>query len=219
MFSTADDNQSTVTVHVLQGEREKAEANKSLGQFNLTDIPPGPRGVPQIEVSFDIDANGILNVSAKDKQTGREQSIVIKASSGLSEAEIEQMVKDAESHADGRQEVPEAGPGPQPGRRAGPLHRGVLEQVGGGSWPRPTRHGSRGSIGDLEEAIKGKDADAIHEKTRALADVAASLTQQAQAGPEPAGSGAPPPSGAGAGPVGGDDVVDAEFEDVSDGDK
>ena len=99
-FSTADDNQSAVTVHVLQGEREMATGNKSLGRFDLQDIPPAPRGVPQIEVSFDIDANGILNVSAKDKATGKEQSIVIKASSGLSDAEVDQMIKDAEAHAE-----------------------------------------------------------------------------------------------------------------------
>ena len=218
-FSTADDNQSTVTVHVLQGEREKAEANKSLGQFNLTDIPPGPRGTPQIEVSFDIDANGILNVSAKDKQTGREQSIVIKASSGLSEAEIEQMVKDAESHAADDKEFQKLVQARNEGDALAHSTRGVLEQVGGGL-PEADKTRVEGLVGDLEEAIKGKDADAIREKTRALADVAASLTQQAQAGPGPQGAGAsPPPSGAGAGPVGGDDVVDAEFEDVSDGDK
>ena len=99
-FSTADDNQDTVTVHVLQGEREQASANKSLGQFNLTDIPQAPRGVPQIEVTFDIDADGILHVSAKDKASGKEQSIVIKASSGLVEGEIDRMVRDAETHAD-----------------------------------------------------------------------------------------------------------------------
>jgi molecular chaperone DnaK len=100
VFSTADDNQTAVTVHVLQGERERAASNKSLGRFDLSDIPPAPRGVPQIEVKFDIDANGILNVSAKDKATGKQQSIVIKASSGLSEAEIAKMVKDAEAHAE-----------------------------------------------------------------------------------------------------------------------
>ncbi len=100
VFSTADDSQTAVTVHVLQGEREQASANKSLGRFDLTDIPPAPRGIPQIEVTFDIDANGILNVSAKDKATGKAQSIVIKASSGLSEEEVEKMVKDAESHAE-----------------------------------------------------------------------------------------------------------------------
>ena len=131
VFSTADDNQSEVTVHVLQGEREQAEANKSLGQFNLADIPAAPRGVPQIEVSFDIDADGILNVSAKDKNTGREQSIVIKASSGLDEAEIERMVKDAETHADDDRKFQEL---VQARNQADALMhstRAVLQQVGG----------------------------------------------------------------------------------------
>ena len=205
---------------MLQGEREKAEANKSLGQFNLTDIPPGPRGMPQIEVSFDIDANGILNVSAKDKQTGREQSIVIKASSGLSEAEIEQMVKDAESHADGRQGVPEARQARATRPTLWPTQtRGVLRAGG----RRPTEADKarvEGIVADLEEAIKGKDADAIREKTRALADIGGQ--------PHPAGPGGPGAPGRrrlsaaerGRGRAGGgDDVVDAEFEDVSDGDK
>ena len=216
-FSTADDNQDTVTIHVLQGEREKADANKSLGRFNLTAIPPAPRGTPQIEVAFDIDANGILNVSAKDKQTGREQSIEIKASSGLSEAEIEQMVKDAESHAADDREFQKLVQARNEGDALAHSTRAVLEQVGG-ALAEADKTRVEGLIGDLEEAIKGKDADAIRGKTRALADVAASLTRQAQAGPGPQAPGAsPPPSGAGAG--GGDDVVDAEFEDVSDGDR
>jgi molecular chaperone DnaK len=216
-FSTADDNQDTVTIHVLQGEREKADANKSLGRFNLTAIPPAPRGTPQIEVAFDIDANGILNVSAKDKQTGREQSIEIKASSGLSEAEIEQMVKDAESHAADDREFQKLVQARNEGDALAHSTRAVLEQVGG-ALAEADKTRVEGLIGDLEEAIKGKDADAIRGKTRALADVAASLTRQAQAGPGPQAPGAsPPPSGAGAG--GGDDVVDAEFEDVSNGDR
>ena len=216
-FSTADDDQDTVTIHVLQGEREKADANKSLGRFNLTAIPPAPRGTPQIEVAFDIDANGILNVSAKDKQTGREQSIEIKASSGLSEAEIEQMVKDAESHAADDREFQKLVQARNEGDALAHSTRAVLEQVGG-ALAEADKTRVEGLIGDLEEAIKGKDADAIRGKTRALADVAASLTRQAQAGPGPQAPGAsPPPSGAGAG--GGDDVVDAEFEDVSDGDR
>jgi len=211
-FSTADDNQGTVTVHVLQGEREKAEANKSLGQFNLTEIPPAPRGVPQIEVSFDIDANGILNVSAKDKQTGRQQSIVIKASSGLSEAEIERMVKDAESHAADDREFQKLVQARNEGDTLAHSTRQVLERIGG-SLGEADRTRVEGLIADLEETIKGKDADAIRQKTRALADVAASLTQQAQAGPR--ATGGPPPGGAKAG--GDDDVVDAEFEDLGDG--
>ena len=122
-FSTADDNQGAVTIHVLQGERQRAADNKSLGQFNLEGIPPAPRGMPQIEVTFDIDANGILNVSAKDKATGKEQKIVIKASSGLSEDEIKRMVKDAEVARGGRPQVPRAGRVAQQGRCAGALDR------------------------------------------------------------------------------------------------
>jgi molecular chaperone DnaK len=206
VFSTADDNQSEVTVHVLQGEREQAGANKSLGQFNLTDIPPAPRGVPQIEVSFDIDANGILNVSAKDRNTGREQSIVIKASSGLSEDEIERMVKDAETHADDDRKFQEL---VQARNQADALvhsTRSVLQQVGGSMNEGDTSQ-IEGMIGDLEEAAKGKDVQAIKDKTQALADVAGSLAQQAQA-PGQQSAGPPPSAGAD------DDVVDAEFDEV-----
>jgi molecular chaperone DnaK len=207
VFSTAEDNQPEVTVHVLQGEREKADANKSLGNFNLTDIPPAPRGMAQIEVSFDIDADGILNVSAKDKNTGREQSIVIKASGGLDEAEINRMVKDAETHADDDQKFQEL---VQARNQADALvhsTRGVLQQVGGSLSEDDTSR-IEGMIGDLEEAAKTKDVQAIKDKTQALADVAGSLAQQAQAPPEQQGAGAPPSGGVD------DDVVDAEFEEV-----
>ncbi len=119
VFSTADDNQSAVTIHVLQGERDVATGNKSLGQFNLEGIPPSPRGMPQIEVTFDIDANGILHVSAKDKATGKENTIKIKASSGLSEAEIQKMVKDAEEHAEDDQQAARGRAGAQRARHAG----------------------------------------------------------------------------------------------------
>jgi molecular chaperone DnaK len=207
VFSTADDNQTEVTVHVLQGEREQAGANKSLGQFNLTDVPPAPRGVPQIEVSFDIDANGILNVSAKDTNTGREQSIVIKASGGLSESDIERMVKDAEDHADDDRKFQEL---VQARNQADALvhsTRTVLQQVGG-AMSEGDLSQIEGMIGDLEGAAKGKDVQAIKDKTQALADVAGSLAQQAQAASGPQSTGAPPPPGAG------DDVVDAEFEEV-----
>jgi len=206
IFSTADDNQSEVTVHVLQGEREQADANKSLGQFNLAEIPPAPRGVPQIEVSFDIDANGILNVSAKDVNTGREQSIVIKASSGLSEDEIERMVKDAEAHADDDRKFQEL---VQARNHADALvHqiRGVLQQMGQ-SMNEGDAAQIEGMISDLEEAAKGRDIQTIKDKTQALADIAGSLAQaQAPPGPAPAGA---PPSG-----VEDDDVVDAEFDEV-----
>ena len=208
VFSTAEDNQPEVTVHVLQGEREQADANKSLGNFNLTDIPPAPRGTAQIEVSFDIDADGILNVSAKDKNTGREQSIVIKASGGLDEAEIERMVKDAETHADDDKKFQEL---VQARNQADALvhsTRGVLQQVGGSMSEGDTSR-IEGMISDLEEALKTKDVQAIKDKTQALADVAGSLAQQSQAPPEPQSAGAPPSGG------GDDDVVDAEFEEVS----
>jgi molecular chaperone DnaK len=207
VFSTAEDNQPEVTVHVLQGEREQANANKSLGNFNLTDIPPAPRGMAQIEVSFDIDADGILNVSAKDKNTGREQSIVIKASGGLDEAEINRMVKDAETHADDDRKFQEL---VQARNQADALvhsTRGVLQQVGGSLSEDDTSR-IEGMIGDLEEAAKTKDVQAIKDKTQALADVAGSLAQQAQAPPEQQGAGAPPSGGVD------DDVVDAEFEEV-----
>ena len=209
VFSTAEDNQPEVTVHVLQGEREKADANKSLGNFNLTDIPPAPRGMAQIEVSFDIDADGILNVSAKDKNTGREQSIVIKASGGLDESEIDRMVKDAETHADDDRKFQEL---VQARNQADALvhsTRAVIQQVGG-SLGESDMSQIEGMISDLEEALKTKDVQAIKDKTQALADVAGSLAQQAQAPPEPPQGGGAPPSGGG-----GDDVVDAEFEEVS----
>ena len=207
VFSTADDNQSEVTVHVLQGEREQAEANKSLGQFNLADIPPAPRGVPQIEVSFDIDANGILNVSAKDTNTGRAQSIVIKASSGLSEDEIDRMVKDAETHADDDRKFQEL---VQARNQADALvHqiRGVLRQMGGSMNEGDTAQ-IEGMIGDLEEAAKGKDIQTIKDKTQALADIAGSLAQPQAAPGGPAAAAAPPSAGAD------DDIVDAEFDEV-----
>ena len=206
VFSTADDNQAEVTVHVLQGEREQADANKSLGQFNLADIPPAPRGVPQIEVSFDIDANGILNVSAKDTNTGRAQSIVIKASSGLSEDEIERMVKDAETHADDDRKFQELVGARNQADALVHQIRGVLQQMGG-SMNEGDAAQIEGMISDLEEAAKGKDLQAIKDKTQALADIAGSLAQS-QAAPGPAAAG-PPPAGAVD-----DDIVDAEFDEV-----
>ena len=206
VFSTAEDNQPEVTVHVLQGEREQAEANKSLGRFNLSDIPPAPRGMPQIEVSFDIDANGILNVSAKDKNTGREQSIVIKASSGLSEDEIERMVKDAETHADDDRKFQELVQARNQADALAHSTRAVVQQAGGSMNEGDTSQ-IEGMIADLEEAVKGKDVQAIKDKTQSLADVAGSLAQQAQA-PGQQSAGPPPSAGAD------DDVVDAEFDEV-----
>jgi molecular chaperone DnaK len=206
VFSTAADNQPEVTVHVLQGEREQAAANKSLGQFNLTNIPPAPRGVPQIEVSFDIDANGILNVSAKDNSTGRKQSIVIKASSGLAEEEIERMVKDAEAHADDDRKFQELVGARNQADALVHQIRGVMQQMSRAMNERDTAQ-IEGMISDLETVAKGKDVQVIKDKTRALADIAGSLTQ-AQAAPGPAATG-PPPSGAA-----NDDIVDAEYDEV-----
>lgn len=210
VFSTAEDNQPAVTIHVLQGERKQAGQNKSLGQFDLADIPPSPRGTPQIEVSFDLDANGILSVSAKDKATGKEQSIVIKASSGLSDDEIDQMVRDAESHAEEDRKFEELVS--VRNMADGMIHatRKTLEEAGD-KVEAEEKASIEGAISDLEAAIKTDDKDAIEAKTQALTEVSSNLaqrmyaeTQQADAQPEAA-----------AAETGGDpDAVDAEFEEV-----
>ena len=175
VFSTAEDNQSAVTIRVFQGEREMAADNKLLGQFDLVGIPPAPRGVPQIEVTFDIDANGIVNVSAKDKGTGKEQQIRIQASGGLSDADIEKMVKDAEANAEDRQEAARAGRGQEPGRGLVHSHREVAE----GAWrqgrPRPTARRSRLRSPTLKAAIEGDDADAIQAQDPDLAEASMKL--------------------------------------------
>ncbi len=181
MFSTADDNQTAVTIHVLQGERERAGDNKSLGRFDLADIPPAPRGMPQIEVTFDIDANGILNVSAKDKATGKEQNIVIKASSGLSDDEIERMVKRRRGACRGGQEVPRAGRGAQPGRRAGARDREDRWRTSATRSRRKSAARSRRRSADLKEALKGDDKSVIEAKTQALAEASAGLAQRVYA--------------------------------------
>ena len=220
VFSTADDNQGAVTVHVLQGEREMASGNKSLGRFDLADIPPAPRGVPQIEVSFDIDANGILNVSAKDKATGKEQSIVIKASSGLSDDEVEQMIKDAEAHADEDRKLKEL----IEVRNAADnlIHatekslKELGDQVDAGE-----KEGVEAAIAELKTAIEGDDKDAIEQKTQALSDVAGKIAEKAYAQSQQAEGGADAAGAAGdAGANAADDgVVDAEFEEVKDDNK
>ena len=213
VFSTADDSQPAVTIHVLQGERKQAAQNKSLGQFDLADIPPAPRGTPQIEVSFDLDANGILSVSAKDKATGKEQSIVIKASSGLSDEEVEQMVRDAESHADEDLKF-EALVGVR-NMADGMIHatKKTLEEAGD-KVEESEKTAIDGAISELEGALKSDDKDDIEAKTQKLTEVSSSLAQrmyaEAQEGAE---------QGADAGPAdsGGDpDAVDAEFEEVKD---
>ena len=213
VFSTADDSQPAVTIHVLQGERKQAGQNKSLGQFDLADIPPAPRGTPQIEVSFDLDANGILNVSAKDKATGKEQSIVIKASSGLSDEEVEQMVRDAESHADEDLKFEEL-----VGARNmadGMIHatRKTLEEAGD-KVEESEKTAIEGAISALEEALKSDDKDDIEAKTQKLTEASSSLAQRMYA---EAQEGAEQEADAGPADSGGDpDAVDAEFEEVKD---
>jgi len=214
VFSTADDNQPAVTIHVVQGERKQAAQNKSLGRFDLADIPPAPRGVPQIEVTFDIDANGILNVSAKDKATGKEQSIVIKASSGLSDDEIEKMVADAEANAEADKQFEEL---IQVRNTAdGLIHatRKTLEEAGDKATDEE-KAAIEKAVADLEEAIKTDDKADIEAKTAALTEASSSLAQKMYAEQAQAQQGA---EGGADAQQGGqdDDVVDAEFEEVKD---
>ncbi len=213
VFSTAEDNQTAVTVHVLQGEREIATGNKSLGKFDLSDIPPAPRGVPQIEVNFDIDANGILHVSAKDKATGKEQSIVIKASSGLSEEEIDAMVQDAETHAEEDRKARELVDARNQGENMVHATRKSLTDLGD-KVSEDEKKTVETAIEELETALKGSDKDEIEAKTQALAEhsgkLAEKLYSQEQGGPDAeAGETADATSDS-------DDVVDAEFEEVND---
>jgi len=213
VFSTADDNQTAVTVHVLQGERERADANKSLGRFDLSDIPPSPRGMPQIEVTFDIDANGILNVSAKDKATGKEQSIIIKASSGLSDEEVEKMIKDAEAHAAEDKKYHEL---VAARNQADTLVHATKKSMAelGDKLEAGERASIESALSDLEAAIKTDDQDKIETKTKALSEASAKMAERLYA-QKPQEGGAKQP-GADAGEAAGknDDVVDAEFEEV-----
>jgi len=222
VFSTADDNQTAVTIHVLQGERERAADNKSLGRFDLTDIPPAPRGVPQIEVTFDIDANGILNVSAKDKATGKEQKIVIKASSGLSEEEIQRMVQDAEAHAEEDRRFRELVEARNQGDALLHATEKSLAELGEKVEPEE-RARIESAIGDLKDALKGEDKAVIEAKTKALAEASASLAQKAyesaQGGDGAAAGGDGAGAGGGNGQAADDNVVDAEFEEVRDDDQ
>ena len=214
-FSTADDNQSAVTIHVLQGEREMATGNKSLGQFNLTDIPPAPRGMPQIEVTFDIDANGILHVSAKDKATGKENKIKIQASSGLSEAEIQQMVKDAELNAAEDHKAFELATARNTADSMVHAVKKSLTEYGD-KIDASEREKIETAIKEVEEAVRGDDKEAIEAKTNELATASHKLAEQmyqaeqAKTGGAEAGA---PESDTG---KGGDDVVDAEFTEVKD---
>ena len=223
VFSTADDNQSAVTIHVLQGERDVSSGNKSLGQFNLEGIPPSPRGMPQIEVTFDIDANGILHVSAKDKATGKENKITIKASSGLSEAEIQNMVKDAEAHADEDRKLLELVTARNQAEALVHSIRKSLTEYGdkleGGE-----KESIEAAIKDLEGVVKGDDKAAIDAKVEALAKASQKLGEKVyaeaqakgaqQGGPQADAAGAGGGAEAAAGEEG--NVVDAEYEEVKD---
>jgi molecular chaperone DnaK len=212
VFSTAEDNQTAVTIHVLQGERDRALDNKSLGKFDLTDIPSARRGSPQVEVTFDIDANGILNVSAKDKATGKEQRIVIQASSGITEDEIKRMVRDAEAHAEEDKRFRELVE--TRNKADGMVHslEQTLQELGD-KVPGEERAKVESALSDLKGVIKGDDKDKIEKKLEALMQASQSLAQMAYAaqagGPEAAPSG----------DKGDSDVLDAEFEEVKGDDK
>ncbi len=214
VFSTADDNQTAVTIHVLQGERERAADNKSLGRFDLTDIPPAPRGMPQIEVTFDIDANGILNVSAKNKATGKSQNIVIKASSGLSEEEIEKMVSDAASHAEEDKKFRELVDARNQADALIHASEKSLKELGDKATGEE-RHAIESAISDLKSVLEKDDKDAIERKTNALAEASAAVAQKLYA--EEGRPGASDTAGEGDGDgASSEDVVDAEFEEVDD---
>ena len=207
IFSTADDNQTAVTIHVVQGERKQAVQNKSLGRFDLADIPPAPRGMPQIEVTFDIDANGILNVSAKDKATGKEQSIIIKASSGLSEDEIDAMVKDAEANAAEDKKFEELVQARNTADGLAHATKKTLEEAGDKATPEE-KSAIEDAIKKVEEVVKGDDKDAIDKAVKILSEASSGLAQkmyaeqtaEAQPGQEES-----KPA---------DDAMDAEFEEV-----
>ncbi|MDG1064676.1 MAG: molecular chaperone DnaK [Luminiphilus sp.] len=220
VFSTADDNQTAVTIHVVQGERKQAAQNKSLGRFDLADIPPAPRGVPQVEVTFDLDANGILNVSAKDKATGKEQSIRITASGGLSEDEIEQMVQDAEANAEADKKFEEM----ITVRNScdGMVHaaRKTLEEAGEHSTV-DERAAIEAAIAEAEEAMQGDDKEAIEAATTKITEATGPVAQKMYAAQEAEGAAesAGAEAGASANPADDGDVVDAEFEEVKEDDK
>ena len=223
-FSTADDNQTGVTIHVLQGERDRATDNKSLGRFDLTDIPPAPRGMPQIEVAFDIDANGILNVSAKDVKTGKEQRIVIKASSGLSEAEIKRMVGDAEAHAEEDKKFRELVGARNKADAATHTVEKALKDAGD-KISEEEKKAATEAVAAVRAAMSGDDREEIESKTQALEQASSALLQKLAEQQSAAGAGG---GDAGGGDAGGgaahagapkDDVLDAEFEEVKESDR
>lgn len=216
VFSTAEDNQTAVTIHVVQGERKQASQNKSLGRFDLSDIPPAQRGMPQIEVTFDIDANGILNVSAKDKATGKEQSIVIKASSGLSDAEIEKMVKDAEANAEADRKFAETVTARN--TLEGLIHatQKTVKEAGDKATAEE-KAAIEAAIKDAEAVVKGEDLAAIEAATTKLTEASGSLAQKLYAEQQAGAQGAGAQHAGGSSSKAADDgVVDAEFEEVKD---
>ena len=211
VFSTADDNQTAVTVHVLQGEREQASANKSLGRFDLNDIPAAPRGVPQIEVAFDIDANGILNVSAKDKATGKAQSIVIKASSGLSEAEVQAMIDDAKAHSEDDKKFKELIE--LRNKADGMVHSAEksLKDLEAELSPEE-KTGIESAIAELKEALKGSEQALIEEKLNVLTEVSSKMAERIYAKQGQSAAAENPEEA----PKTDESVLDAEFEEVKD---
>ena len=223
VFSTAEDHQQAVTVHVLQGEREMARDNKSLGRFDLTDIPLAPRGIPQIEVTFDIDANGILHVGAKDKATGKENKIIIKASSGLSDDEVKRMIKEAEMHAEEDKKIHELITARNHADSVIHTTNKTVHELGD-KVEADEKSKIEAAIEELKKVINGEDKEAIDKKTEELTDLAGKLAERMYA-QQAAGAGGPG-SEAGGGDQGGsssgssdggkEDVVDAEFEEVKD---
>ncbi|GAL17632.1 chaperone protein DnaK [Vibrio maritimus] len=207
VFSTAEDNQSAVTIHVVQGERKQAMYNKLLGQFNLEGIQPAPRGMPQIEVTFDIDANGILNVSAKDKSTGKEQKITIQASGGLSDADIEKMVQEAEANKEADKKFEELATARNQADQMIHSTRKQVEEAGD-ELPADVKNDIETAISDLEDARKGEDKVAIDDKIQALVTAAQKLMEIAQQKAQAQSNNAQSKSGAD------DDVVEADFEEV-----
>ena len=215
VFSTAEDNQTAVTVHVLQGERERADGNKSLGQFNLADIPPAQRGMPQIEVAFDIDSNGILNVSAKDKATGKEQSIVIKASSGLSDDDIEKMVKDAELHAEEDKQFQELVNARNQAEALVHSARKSMDDLGD-KVTAEERTPIEDACSEVEEALKEGSLEAINASSEKLTELASSLAQKAYEAAQAEGAQGDESTSSGEQETTDDNVVDADFEEVKD---
>ncbi|MBD60040.1 MAG: molecular chaperone DnaK, partial [Citromicrobium sp.] len=215
VYSTAEDNQQAVTIRVFQGEREMAADNKLLGQFDLVGIPPAPRGVPQVEVTFDIDANGIVNVSAKDKGTGKEQQIRIQASGGLSENDIESMVKDAERFAEEDKKRREAA---EARNQADNLVHATQKQLeeNGDKIDASLKSDVEAAIAETKTALEGDDVDAINAKAQALTEVAMKMGQQIYEQEQAAGAGDPGTGNGASAQAEDEDVVDAEFSEVDD---